>query len=79
MTGLEEIKSLLEKQSTQINKIHSVLAGDEFNDGLIKEFRTVKNSHYEIKTKVERVGWLASIIGGAIGAISTYLYKFFHS
>ena len=59
------VEGKIDKLQESIDKLHSVLAGDEFNDGLVKEVRTLKERFYATREQVRKI-W---IIGGLLSAV----------
>ena len=66
----------LDRMEKSLDKLHSVLAGDEFNDGLIKDHKTLKERFYETRQDVRKIkiigGVVSAIITGLIGIISLF-------
>ena len=91
MTELHEIKVLVAKiaekqdeqcmeqknQGKKLDRLHIVLGGDEFSKGLVSELNILKSSHYRTKGTVDKVTWLASILGAISGAIIYLISKIF--
>jgi len=60
-----------------VDKLYGVLAGDEFNDGLVKDHRTLKERFYETREQVRKI-WIigsviVSVLSTAIGLLSIFI------
>jgi len=70
------VEKRIEELHDKVDKLYEVLAGDEFNDGLVKEVRTLKQRFYETREQVKKIwiigGVLSAIFGSILGVISFF-------
>jgi len=70
------VEDKIDKLHDKIDKLYGVLAGDEFNDGLVKEVRTLKERFYATREQVRKIwiigGLLSAIFGGLLSIVSFF-------
>ena len=59
-----------------IQSIKQVLGGSTLGDkGLVEQMTTLKVDYYQTKSDVNKLKWMAGLLGTAIAGASVYIYE----